>query len=409
MRTSTSAIASLLLAIAIPHLAVASAHEFTAQVDLRYVAADTASTSFADGGLGELRFDEQHEGLQVGRLLLDAAGPLTETLRYTITASGTDDGDRHALDLTEAYLNWRPYPQSALRWQVKGGAFYAPISLENRAVGWTSIYSLSPSAINTWIGEETRTLGLEVAATLLGAFAEHSYDITLLGALYRWNDPFGVLIFERGWAIHDRQSPLFGELPRTFVQDPNNRDMKFFSEIDGRTGYYVGAEIKWRNDTLIRALHYDNRGDVNQSSRTEPDWGTTFEAFGTRVMLTPKLSWLTQGMWGDTEFGPQGTGHGKFMLHYWSYYSLLSYALGEHRFTARFDRMRTKTVRGWRAYNSEQDAHAWTLAYLYDLNDHWQFGAEALRIAGSLEQRALLGLPVDDVERQVQMAVRYTF
>jgi hypothetical protein len=343
------------LAAMAPLLAHAGAHEFTAQLDLRYVAVDSASTSFVYGGLGSLRFDEQHDGVQLGRLLLDAAGPLTENIRYTITASATDDGDKNPLDLTEAYLDWRPYPHSAWRWHVKAGAFYAPISLENRAIGWTSIYSLSPSAINTWMGEETRTLGLEVSTSLLGAFADRSYDLTFLAALYRWNDPFGVLLFERGWAIHDRQSPLFGELPRTFVRDPDNRHMKFFTEIDGRTGYYVGAEMKWHNDNLLRALHYDNRGDVNQSTSTEPDWLTTFESFGSRVMLTPKLSWLTQGMWGDTELGPQGNGQGMFMLHYWSYYSLLSYAQNSQRFTVRYDRMWTKTVRGQEIYNSAQD------------------------------------------------------
>jgi hypothetical protein len=410
MRTrSVVAGCTALLAFVLPKISYADAHEFTAQLDMRYVAVDSSLASFVDGGLGSLRFDERHEGLQLGRLLLDAAGPVTDTLRYTVTASGTDDGDRHALDLTEAYLEWRPYPRSALRWHVKAGAFYAPISLENRAIGWTSIYSLSPSAINSWIGEETRTLGLEVSSSLLGAFADRSYDITLLGALYRWNDPFGVLIFERGWAIHDRQSPLFGELPRTFASDPSNRSMQFFTEIDGRTGYYVGAEVKWRNDSLVRALHYDNRGDVDQSTRTEPDWLTTFEALGTRVMVTANITWLTQGMWGDTELGPQGNGQGMFVLHYWSYYSLLSYANQAHRVTARFDRMRTKTVRGEQFYNSEQDSHAWTLAYLFDLDDHWQFAVEALRISGTLEQRALLGLPTDQVERQLQVALRYTF
>jgi hypothetical protein len=387
----------------------ADVHEFTAQMDLRYVAVDSSQTSFVDGGLGALRFDDTHDGIRLGRLMIDAAGPVTDTVRYTVTASGTDDGDRHPLDLTEAFLEWRPYPHSAWRWHVKAGAFYAPISLENRAIGWTSIYSLSPSAINTWVGEETRTLGLEVSTSLLGAFADRSYDITLLGALYRWNDPFGVLIFERGWAIHDRQSPLFGELPRTFVTDPTNRNMKFFSEIDGRTGYYVGAEVKWRNDNLLRVLHYDNRGNVDQYTRTEPDWATTFEAIGSRIMLTPELSWLTQAMWGDTELGPQGNGQGQFMLHYWSYYSLLSYAQKGHRVTARFDRMQTKTVRGEYYYDSAQDARAWTLAYLFDLNQHWQFGAEALRFSGTLAQRALLGESEYQVERQLQVSVRYTF
>ena len=57
----------------------------------------------------------------------------------------------------------------------------------------------------------------------------------------------------------------------------------------------------------------------------------------------------------------------------------------------------------------EQNAKAWTLAYLFNLNDHWQFAAEALRNEGSLQQRAVVGVPVNVTEDQLQLAVRYTF
>ena len=44
---------------------------------------------------------------------------------------------------------------------VKAGAFFPAISLENDDLGWTSPYTLTPSAINSWIGEELRTIGSE--------------------------------------------------------------------------------------------------------------------------------------------------------------------------------------------------------------------------------------------------------
>ena len=46
-------------------------------------------------------------------------------------------------------------------WSVKTGAFFPTISLENDDLGWTSPYTLTPSAINSWIGEELRTIGSE--------------------------------------------------------------------------------------------------------------------------------------------------------------------------------------------------------------------------------------------------------
>ena len=51
-------------------------------------------------------------------------------------------------------------------WSVKAGAFFPTISLENDDLGWTSPYTLTPSAINSWIGEELRTIGSEAHAAL---------------------------------------------------------------------------------------------------------------------------------------------------------------------------------------------------------------------------------------------------
>jgi len=357
------------------------AHELTVQADMRAVAVDSPLPSFTEGGLGVLRFDEAHDGLQLGRLLIDATGPLSETFHYTVTASATDDGDQNPIDLTEAYVDWRPYPQSAWRWRARAGAFYAPISLENRTIGWQSLYSLSPSAINTWVGEEMRTIGLEVASTSLGRPVGRDFDVTFLAAAYGWNDPMGVLILQRGWGIHDRQTPLFGSLPRPLVNNPDNRTIEFFDEIDDRLGYYVGAEIKWTNDSLVRLLRYDNLGDPNDATAKEPAWRTKFDALGVRLEFPHEISLLTQLMFGETEAGPQGNRRGQFLLEYWAYYLLAS----------------------------EQNAIAWTAAYLYDMNDQCQFALEGIRISGSLAQRALVGAPASAVERQLQLAVRFTF
>ena len=64
---------------------------------------------------------------------------------------------RISLGITEAYLQFRPYPHAGYRLRVKAGAFYAPVSLENRASGWESPYTLSYSAINSWLATEVRT------------------------------------------------------------------------------------------------------------------------------------------------------------------------------------------------------------------------------------------------------------
>ena len=117
-------------------------------------------------------------------------------------------GDDNAFDLTEAYLEYRPYPAGGWRSRVKLGAFYAPISLEHRAAGWTNPYLISSSAINTWVGEELRTIGAEYSLEWLGTRSGHDFDAGFVAAIYGYNDPAGVLIASRGWALHDRQTTL---------------------------------------------------------------------------------------------------------------------------------------------------------------------------------------------------------
>lgn len=399
----------MLATLACAGSAEAAAHRFTAQIDVRAVAVDSPLASFAHGGLGLLRYDEDHARLRLGNLMANLAGPLGETVRYDVTGFATGDGDQNPFDLTEAYLEWRPIPASRWRWRGKLGAFYPAISLENRAAGWQSLYSISPSALNTWIGEEIRTIGGEVSATLVGASAGRNVDVSFIGAAFGWNDPMGVLIFQRGWAIHDRQSALFGRLPRPFQSDRDGHNIEFFREIDGRAGYYVGAELKWAHDNVVRVMHYDNRGDPAQGDGQEQAWRSRFDALGARMEWDNGWTAVVQGMLGDTGVGRSADGRGLIITEYWAWFALGSYSRGQHRYTARYDVLYTEPTRGAQYFSSEQDAHAWTLAYTFNLDAHWQFAAEALQVRGSLEQRELQGLPAQATENMLQLAARFTF
>src|SRR5215475_1773080 len=97
-------------------------YEVTVQADIRGVWADTPYVSSTYGGSGSLRFDEEHDGVRLGRFMIDVAGPLSETVRGLVTLSATNDGDTRALDATEAYVEWRPYPHGPLRFRTRVGA-----------------------------------------------------------------------------------------------------------------------------------------------------------------------------------------------------------------------------------------------------------------------------------------------
>src|SRR4029077_16419632 len=103
-----------------------------------------------------------------GQARLAFSAPLGQLWSVHFDASAWDDKDRSPVGVTEAYLQFRPYPFSGYRLRIKAGAFYPPVSLENRAAGWESPYTLSYSAINTWLGVEVRTLGVEAQLDWLG-------------------------------------------------------------------------------------------------------------------------------------------------------------------------------------------------------------------------------------------------
>ena len=386
----------------------AGPYEIALQADVRWVHIDSPYVSFTNGGLGLLRFEADRDGPRLGRLMANFNGPITETIRVDITLNATGDHDAYAIDATEAFLEWRPYPRSNLRWRTRVGAFYPPISLENRAVGWQSIYSISASGINTWIGEEVRAIGLEQSATLLSADSDRDYEVGLVAGVFGWNDPMGVLIFQRGWALHDRQTGLFGGLPRPFSTSEYDRRIEFFREFDNRPGYYAGAELTVREHLTARALHYDNRGDPAVKAGKDSAWRSRFDSLGVRYELPTDTTLVAQAMHGDTSVGPSADGRGMLILDYWSYFALASQRLGNHRLTARYDRLYTESSRGANIFDSEQNAIAWTFAYLWDIDRQWQLAAEMLRIHGSLQQRSRLGLPPRATERSWQVAVRYS-
>ena len=126
---------------------------------------------------------------------------------------GIGAGRIDPVDLTEAYLEWRPVPRSANRYRIKVGAFYPRISLENVGPGWGSPYSISPSAINTWVGEELRSVGMEFTWSRRLKMLGDAHTFSLNAALFAGNDPAGGLIAWKGWSIHDRQSRFNDEVP----------------------------------------------------------------------------------------------------------------------------------------------------------------------------------------------------
>ena len=391
-----------------------AATEFDWSVDLRAVSSD-GTESRLDGGLGKLRYDAAHDGLRLGELRAGFRSDLTETVRVVAEAVAYGDHDVNPIDLTELYADWRPIPHSIWRSRVKVGAFYPEISLENRMRGWGSPYTLTYSAINTWIGEELRTIGAEYSLDWLGRSNGHSFDFSVNAAAFGWNDPAGTVIATRGWGLTDRQSTLFGRFANG--GGPNPERTLFYDDLDKRAGYHFGITANYRGLLELHVLHYDNRANLAPYSDTIEDstWLTYFDSLGARWTPTAALTLITQWLHGRTLVGTD------LPTNAWSFDSeflLASWHRGPMRYSARYDRFASQqTASNFLDYSDNtyygDRGHAWTVSCERRFNDHWSATLEGVAVASWVALRAIpvdyggLGVPATATERQWQLALRY--
>ncbi len=253
--------------------------EIEASLDLRLVDSD-GRNSYLDGGLGKLRYDNDDDGLQLGRARFAWRGGIGGDWHASVDLSAGAWTTTTPSMSPRGWLEWRPVPSSAWRSNLKIGAFYAPISLEHRASGWTNPYTIDSSALNTWWARELRTIGIGYELEHLGIAAGGRFDYGVSAAVFGWNDPAGVVLAFRGFSLNDRQTPLFGRIG-TYAYGGREQRV-IFSEIDDRPGYHVGAYIKSDSGVELRGLHYDNRADpsVEKPSIEDYAWHTEFDSLG---------------------------------------------------------------------------------------------------------------------------------
>jgi hypothetical protein len=401
-RLLTGAVPLALCLLPMSWPAITCANEFDASADVLAVASD-GTRSFLDNGLGELRFDEQHEGVQLDNVRFGYRGDFAEIVHFTVEAVSYADRQSNPLDLTEAFAEIRPYPHGLWRSRLKIGAFYAPISLENRLQGWRSAYSLSPSAINTWVGEELRTFGAEYDLDWLGRQRGHDWELSAGGSVFGWNESAGQLITERGWAIHDRQATVFGKIGQP--SGPITDQRLLTAEGDDRAGYYVDGTAKYLDTLELRALHYDNRADLGAYSfaRNTFPWLTQFDSAGAR--WTPSRHWTVISQWLS---GKTCVVSDSICWNFSSEFLLASWSYGPNRLSGRYDRFDVTQLA-----SDEDDeegyvnhGHAWTFAYERDLNRHLSLALEFLQIDSRYPPREEIGEPVFAADRELELAVR---
>jgi hypothetical protein len=373
--------------------------------------------AWTEGGAGKLRYGGNNEGLIISRAFADYELQITDTLKAHAAVEAYDDDIGSTVDFTEAYAEWRPVPRSPNRYRLKLGAFYPRVSLENVSAGWSSPYTISPAAINTWIAEEVRAVGAELSLSRRPEMFGGSHTIGLQAAIFFDNDPTGSLLAWKGWSIHDRQSRFGDELPLAPLpqiqpgmmfeaQDPY---VAPFREIDDRAGYYLNGEWRMGQQLLLRAMHYDNRANPTALEGGQYAWATRFQHIGAQVLLPANWQILYQWMNGSTAMGPVINDAHVVDADFYSEFVLLTKSFSRHRISARYDRFAVSDNDQVPLDDNAEYGHAWTFAYQFEATDHVALAAEAMNIFSYREAWEYYGLDEEQTERQLQLSLRLRF
>ena len=258
-------------------------------LDLR--AAETSSAaSWLLGGSNKLRYggkslspagatsDAAVLAVPQASLVFDGPVPHGPTVHLQLNADADTDSGVASAGLVEAYAEAGRRGEKGAA-SLKAGAFIPPVSWEHTDLAWSTHYTLTPSAIGSWVSEELRVYGAE--ASLQGRAG--SQTARLSAAVFEGGDQAGWLLLARGWSLHDYQAKLGDRftLPSGAVEQPAR-------ELDGRAGYYGRVDVGLA-DNLVKLSggYFDNNGDPNaylvQGGSSAPVWSTQFWDAGAKL------------------------------------------------------------------------------------------------------------------------------
>jgi len=323
--------------------------------------------------------------------------------------------DQHSkgrnLGVVEAFID-RRWAFDESRVQLRLGQFFLPTSLENIDPLWVSPYTLTHSALNSWMGEEFRPLGADLR---LRRNLTSGNQIDLGITAFQNNDASGALLAWRGFALHDRVS-YFGETlplpPLASLSDPtifgeqNAAGSKpFGSDLDGRTGF--AARSRFSSDRSLWQLSaVSTRGDRNLY-RGEYSWQTRFLTAGWEYnALGEGWGHAAELMHGNTRMGPTGRPNANIDMTtgYW----LASFGADPWRYSVRVEAFAIDDIDKSIAEINDERGRALTLAALRQF-EQWRVGIEYLCLDSERPAAAAEGEPPQAGGHQLKLEARYVF
>jgi hypothetical protein len=386
--------------------------DFQARLDLRAVVAD-GERSWLKDGFGKTRFgngDDAEARLAIANAALVWS---PQVMAWDLSAhvhAQANPGQYNGVDLVEAFLKWKPVPDGETQVSARAGLFFPPISLEHDGMAWTTTRTLTPSAINSWVGEEVLVVGLEgTARTVID-----DHELRLTGALFRGNDTSGTLLTFRGWAMHDVLATAFGDFA---LPDRNAGWNAFYAtqaftteptrEVDERYGSYVRLDWSPPFPVSLNVMYYDNHGDPESVEEGQYGWRTRFTNVGLAADLDEKTELLAQYMTGETVMGHFMPPDGWMAdLGFESAYVLLAHDFDFGKMAARFDWFAVNDRNYEFIDDNNDEGWAATLAWQKPVNEWARLAAEALYIASDHPARVDQSLAPSQEQFLFQLALQ---
>ncbi len=378
--------------------------------DIRLVAVD-GERGWTDGGLGKLRSGSGGKvevTPQLGNIDV-VWKPQFSWALSGVVAGSIQGGQKTEAGLSQAYLDLRPMRGKRLSWSARAGLMWPPVSLEHDGADWHVRDSITPSAINSWIGEEVRPLAAE--ATLAADLGDNKLRAT--AALTAANDTAGTLLTFRGWALHDRttlafqhqQLPPLDDIIAMFQAPFTHPLIDIGKGFAARPGYY--AKLAWQTPLPVRIelFRSDNRANPEvDNDRGEWGWRTAFDNAGVVAELGG-VTLRAQALRGRTRTGFVKHGRHWVDTDFKAAFALLTVPAGPIGLAARIDAFATHN-RGSKA-DAEYDDRGWS-AMIAGTRQFGRFTGlvELLHVSSRRDSREDIGLAPRQRQTQLQAEIR---
>ena len=328
-----------------------------------------------------------------------------------VVVGTVNGGERTQAGVSQAYLSYRPMRSQGLAFSARAGLLWPPVSLEHEGLDWHVADSITPSAINSWIGEEVRPVAVE--GNLDASLGGQRFRAT--AAVMAANDTAGTLLTFRGWAFNDRKTLAFDRQPLPPLgQDFQGYQAPFTHPLIDlhkgfahRPGYY--AKLAWQPPIPVRIefFRYDNNANPEDfNADMEWGWRTWFNNVGLVANLGDGTQLKGQALEGRTRMGFSQDGARWVDNRFRSAFALLTHRIGALGLAARVEAFNTRN-RG-SIIGEEYDEAGW--AEMVAAKRDWgKFTGliELLHVSSKRDQLEEAGLEARQRQTQIQADLRF--